>query len=99
MNMKWGLIVCLLISVGIVGCVGTGMPKELDTSNNETTLNMLEATTFVGVLKCTGSIPGVSTNDHGTLETVTICDPTAKAAYPFEMTLRAQLDNDPNADY
>ena len=81
--MKWRAIAALLIVSALAGCVGTGVPKDLDPSNNETTLNMLEAAAFVGVLKCSGSIPGVSTNDHGKLETVSMCDPTAKAVYPL----------------
>ena len=97
--MKWQVVVGLLTASALVGCVGTGVPKDIDPSNNETTLNMLESAAFVGVLKCSGSIPGVSTNDHGRLETVSMCDPTSKAVYPFEMTLRAQLDSEPSAYY
>ena len=97
--MKYVVVGCFLVSCALAGCVGTGVPKDIDPSTNETTLNMLEAAAFTGVLKCSGGIPGVSTNDHGKLETVTMCDPTAAAVYPFEVTLRATLDAEPNVQY
>lgn len=97
--MKFIVTVCVLVASALAGCVGTSIPPNVDPSSNDTTLNMLEAAAFVGVLKCSGSIPGVSTNDHGRLETVTMCDPTAAAVYPFEMTLRATLDAEPKVQY